>query len=174
MLRMFVRVRSSTLSILIATFAVAMADLLPAQTAWAGDRVDFARDIRPILSDACFQCHGPDESQRKSDLRLDTRDGVFRELNGAIPIVPGKPGESELYRRIASDDPDELMPPPKSKKTLSPKQKELVRNWIEQGANWNSHWAFNSPQRPEVPKPGNASWVRNPIDAFILSRLERE
>ncbi|MBI3866155.1 MAG: DUF1549 domain-containing protein, partial [Planctomycetia bacterium] len=140
----------------------------------ADERVDFARDIRPILSENCFLCHGPDETQRKADLRLDTRDGAFKESNGSIPFVPGKPAESEAWLRITSDDPAMKMPPPKSGKKLSPKQIGLIKTWIEQGAKWNSHWAFEAPERPALPQARNAAWVRNPIDAFVLARLERE
>src|SRR2546428_510558 len=99
----------------------------------AADAVNFLRDIRPILSETCFQCHGPDEKHRKADLRLDRKDGAFADLGGYQAIVAGKPGESALYKRIASKDPKEQMPPPKSGKKLTPQQIELVRRWIEQG-----------------------------------------
>lgn len=140
----------------------------------ADDKVDFARDVRPILSDACFQCHGPDQTQRKADLRLDTREGAFGESNGSVPVVAGKADESEVYLRIASNDPAMLMPPPKSGKKLSTKQIELIKAWIDQGARWNSHWAFEAPQRPKMPKIQRADWVRNSIDELIVARLERE
>jgi hypothetical protein len=140
----------------------------------ADDKVDFARDIRPILSDACFLCHGPDPTQRKADLRLDTRDGALGESAGGHPFVAGNPAESEAWIRIVSDDSEQKMPPPKSGKKLSPRQIELIRKWIEQGAHWNSHWAFEAPRRPLLPKVDNTGWVRNPIDAFVLSRLDRE
>ena len=140
----------------------------------ADDKIDFARDIRPILSDACFQCHGPDETQRKADLRLDTRDGAFGKRDGNLPIVAGKSGESEAYLRISSNDPALLMPPPKSGKKLSPQQIDRIKTWIEQGARWNSHWAFEAPQRPAFPKIQNPAWVRNSVDEFVLARLERE
>jgi len=140
----------------------------------AAETVDFARDIRPILSDACFQCHGPDQSQRKADLRLDTREGAFGTSTGSAAFVAGKPDDSEAYVRISSDDPTMLMPPAKSGKKLTPRQIELIKTWIEQGAKWNSHWAFEAPQRPVLPKVQNPGWVRNSIDEFVLSRLERE
>jgi hypothetical protein len=142
--------------------------------AGADERVDFARDIRPILSDACFLCHGPDDGQRKADLRLDTRDGALGNRDGGAPFVAGKPEESEAWLRITSSDPTMLMPPAKSGKKLSAKQIELIKAWIEQGAKWNSHWAFETPSRPPEPKVTNAGWAKNPIDAFILARLERE
>jgi mono/diheme cytochrome c family protein len=140
----------------------------------ADDKVDFARDIRPILSDACFQCHGPDQTQRKADLRLDTRDGAFAGHDGSVPLVAGKPDESEVYLRISSNDPALLMPPPNSGKKLSTKQIDLIKAWIAQGAKWNSHWAFEAPQRPALPKVQRSDWVRNSVDEFILARLERE
>ncbi len=142
--------------------------------ALAADRVDFARDIRPILSDACFQCHGPDESQGKADLRLDTRQGMFANRDGGVPFAPGKLEDSEAWMRITADDPKMLMPPPKSGKKLSEKQIALVKAWIEQGAKWNSHWAFEAPKRQPLPNVKGAGWVRNPIDLFILARLESE
>ncbi|HLJ10004.1 MAG TPA: PSD1 and planctomycete cytochrome C domain-containing protein [Planctomycetaceae bacterium] len=145
-----------------------------ATTARADDKIDFPHDIRPILSENCFQCHGPDDAQRKADLRLDTREGAFSELNGTRPIVSGKPGESEVYLRITSNDPAVAMPPAKSGKKLTAKQIDLIKTWIEQGARWNTHWAFEAPRRPAVPTVQNGGWVRNPIDAFIMARLVRE
>src|SRR5947207_9093863 len=105
--------------------------------------VDFSRDILPILSDNCFQCHGPDEKARKGKLRLDTKEGAFRVKDGKTVIVPGKSAESELFRRITTQDPDDLMPPPESIHKLTVKQIELVRRWIDGGAKWGRHWAFN-------------------------------
>lgn len=133
--------------------------------------VDFNRDIRPILSDNCFECHGPDEGQRKARLRLDTREGAFAK---AGVIVPGDAANSKIVRRITSQDPNVVMPPPASGHKLTAQQIELIRRWIEEGAKWSTHWAYQTPQRPEVPKVGNATWVRNPIDNFILARLEKE
>jgi hypothetical protein len=138
----------------------------------AGD-VNFSRDVLPILSDNCFQCHGPDQNARKADLRLDTKDGVFRADSPVV--VPGKSGDSELILRITSTDPDEVMPPPKSNRKITPAQIELLRKWIDSGAKWGKHWAFERPQRPAVPAIGNRqSQIGNPIDAFVLSRLEKE
>jgi hypothetical protein len=136
--------------------------------------VNFHRDIRPILSETCFQCHGPDEKQRKAHLRLDTKDGAFSDLGGYFAIVAGKPDESRLLQRITSTDSQERMPPPKSGKKLSAGQIDLLRRWIEQGAKWSEHWSFISPVRPAMPEVRNGRWLRNPIDAFILARLERE
>jgi len=130
--------------------------------------VEFNRDIRPILSDNCFNCHGPAKTARKADLRLDTKEGAL------TVIAPGKLKESLLYQRITSIDPHERMPPEKTGKKLSAVQIDLVKRWIEQGAPWQEHWAFIAPKRPELPKVKNAAWVKNPIDAFILARLEQD
>ncbi len=133
--------------------------------------VTFNRDIRPILSDNCYSCHGPDKDKRKAKLRLDTHDGLFDAIKDRRPIFPGKPEQSEIYRRIISTDPDELMPKSGSGKTLSPRQIALIKRWIEQGAKWEGHWAYIPPIRPTVPSTGKSSWPVNPIDNFILSRL---
>lgn len=136
--------------------------------------VDFSRQIRPILSDTCFKCHGPDSAARQAELRLDQLETVFAKREGAQLIVPGKPDESELYRRISTSDHDERMPPADSGRTLNSSQIELIRRWIEEGAKWQTHWAFQKPQRPVFPEIRNTVWVRNGIDRFILARLERE
>jgi hypothetical protein len=136
--------------------------------------VDFDRDIRPILSDACFSCHGPDEAERQAGLRLDTRDGLFGQRDGVSLVTPGKPDGSELLRRVLSSDPDEQMPPPDSGLKLRPPQIDLLRKWIADGAKWQQHWAFVAPQRSGQPTVSQPDWVKNPIDAFVLARLERE
>jgi hypothetical protein len=136
--------------------------------------VEFNRDIRPILSDTCFQCHGPDKAKRKADLRLDTEAGAFADLGGSRVLVPGRPDKSELYLRITTEDPKERMPFPGSGRKLSQRQIDLIRRWIEQGAKWQKHWAFLPPRRHPLPVVKNPSWTRNAIDAFILDRLERE
>ena len=136
--------------------------------------VRFNRDIRPILSDNCFQCHGPDSAQRQADLRLDVEAVAKRNLDGTRRIAPGSPAESDLVRRITTADAEAHMPPARSGKKLSQPQIELIRRWIEQGAAWEPHWAFIPPQRPTVPSVRGAAWVRNPIDAFIAARLEAE
>jgi len=132
------------------------------------EKVDFNRDIRPILSDACFHCHGPDKAKRKADLRLDTEEGARKV------IEPGKLDDSDLWHRISTKREAKQMPPPKSGRKLTASQVDLLRRWIEQGAVWQKHWSFIAPVRPEVPKVKNGTWVRNGIDPFILSRLERE
>jgi mono/diheme cytochrome c family protein len=136
------------------------------------NQIDFGRQIRPILSDTCFTCHGPDEKSRDSDLRLDTKAGAFVDLDGHRAIVPGKPLESSLYRRLISKDEDEKMPPVDSGRKLSSEQVELVRLWIEQGAKWEEHWSFVAPKQPSAPPVKNKNWIRNPIDAFVLARIE--
>jgi hypothetical protein len=136
--------------------------------------VQFNRDIRPILSDNCFQCHGPDKAKRKARLHLDTEEGAFARRDGPALLVPGKPAQSELWRRISTTDPKERMPLASSGRTLSPRQIELIRRWIEQGAKWQKHWSFLPPERPPLPAVRETRWPRNPIDYFVLERLERE
>ena len=141
----------------------------------AAPPVDFARDIRPILSDRCFTCHGPDESKRQAGLRLDTEEGAKKLRGTHAVIVPGNAGASEILKRVAPETPAKRMPPPYSdRKPLSEKEIATLRVWIEQGAKWQGHWSFIAPVRPAVPEVRNANWVRNPIDNFILARLERE
>jgi hypothetical protein len=136
---------------------------------------DFNRDVRPILSGKCFACHGPDPKRRKAKLRLDTPEGTFgAAASGERAVVPGKLDESELYRRITSDDDAERMPPADSGKSLTPAEVATLKSWIEQGAPYRRHWAFVPPARPQVPAVREPAWCRNPIDAFILARLERE
>ena len=138
--------------------------------------ISFTRQIRPILSDHCFACHGPDSKQRKAKLRLDNKASAFAELDSGDghALVAGKPDESTLIARITSADPNMLMPPPKFGKPLTPEQIVLIKKWITEGANWSEHWAFLAAQRPALPRVKNNAWPRNEIDAFILARLERE
>jgi len=138
-----------------------------------GGPVEFNRDIRPILSDNCYQCHGPDANKRKAKLRLDTEADAFRDEDGVRPFVAGKPSESEAYRRITTADADDLMPPPDSGRALTDSEKELVRRWIEQGAKWQNHWAFIPAKRPGLPlgQARAGGWPLNAIDHFILARL---
>src|SRR5436309_5192776 len=139
-----------------------------------GVKVDFDRQIRPIFSENCYQCHGPDEKARKAKLRLDTEEGAFRVLDGNAVIVPRRSAESELIKRITSQDPEEVMPPPKSNHKLTANQIELLRQWIDEGANWTRHWAFNAIQDPTLPKVQNSRLPANEIDHFVLARLEHE
>ena len=150
-----------------------LAFIVPA-TVRAGDAgtVDFSRDVLPILSENCLLCHGPDTKTRKADLRLDVKESALRSKEPVI--VAGKSGESELIRRIESEDPEEVMPPPKAGHKLTDQQKETLKRWIDQGAKWGKHWAFEPPRRPELPHVKDQRWPRNPIDHFVLARLEAE
>ena len=134
----------------------------------AQDKLEFNRDIRPILFDNCLACHGADSASRKADLRLDQREVAVNM--GAI--VPGSPDESEMLRRVLSTDPDVMMPPPATKKALSEGQKQTIARWISAGAEYQPHWSFIPPVRPAPPAVAEAAWVRNPIDNFVLARLE--
>ena len=148
---------------------------LPAGIAHAAEPVAFNRDIRPILSSQCFQCHGPDQNNRKGGLRLDVREkALLPAESGEIAIVPGKPETSELVRRVFAENSGETMPPPKSNKTLTAAQKELLRRWVAEGAEYQPHWSLIPPQRRDLPPVKQTAWPRNPIDQFILARLERE
>ncbi len=137
----------------------------------AGDRLSFNRDIRPILSDACFACHGFDAKKRKADLRLDTADGARADLGGYAAIVRANPAKSEAWLRIVSEDEDEVMPPPDHHKALTAEQKETIRRWIQEGAEYQQHWSFVAPAKAAVPA---VSGVVNPIDAFLQDRLKKE
>lgn len=144
---------------------------------------DFNVQIRPILSDHCFQCHGPDGNHRKADLRLDTKEGLFGLITSSTPekssthapVTPGSLKESLIWERILSNDPEEQMPPPEANKALTPSQIESIKNWIESGAPYETHWAFLPPTLPEVPDfsqdPTWKNWPRNPLDAFVLRKM---
>src|SRR3954451_7956218 len=137
-------------------------------------RIDYSRDVRPILSDTCFKCHGFDPATRKGKLRLDTRESAVADRGGYAAIVPGKPDTSEAFKRLVPHDPDDLMPPEKSGLKLTPRQVAIFRKWIEQGAEYKAHWSFVPPVWPDLPAVKDAKWVRNPIDRFVLARLEAE
>jgi hypothetical protein len=137
--------------------------------------IEFNRDVRPILSDACFACHGFDPKARKAKLRLDVPEGAYEERKGVTPVKPGDLMGSEVWHRFSSTDADEVMPPADSNKKLTAAQKETLRLWIEQGAKYQKHWSFEPIIRPKVPEiPNQNSAIRNPIDAFLLSRLGKE
>jgi hypothetical protein len=139
--------------------------------------VDFNRDIRPILSNNCFQCHGPDAAQRKggkNGLRFDTPDGMFVDLGGYAAVVPGKPDESELVSRITSIDSTEAMPPKATGKKLSAREIDLLQEWVRQGGKYTGHWSYVKAVRPPLPAIKDSAWPRNEVDHFILARLERE
>jgi hypothetical protein len=143
----------------------------------AAEPLQYNRDIRPILSDRCFKCHGPDKASRKASLRLDIAEEAYaeRKKTGKHAIVPGKPDASLVYHKITSADPDEQMPPPEANLALTAKEKETLRRWISEGARYQPHWAFIPlPDRVAVPKTKDRNWARNDIDRFILARLEKE
>src|SRR5438067_13721492 len=143
----------------------------PAQTT----SVEFNRDIRPILSDRCFACPGPDGSKRMSKLRLDTEAGAKSDLGGHFAIEPGDVAKSELIRRVTSDDPAKRMPPAYTGAAkLTAREIDLLTRWVAQGAAWQKHWSFLTPVRPALPEIRDRSWPKNPIDHFVLARLERE
>src|SRR5688572_1160389 len=150
-----------------------------AATAAAPDpaRIEFNRDIRPILSDTCFKCHGRDENARQAELRLDVRDEAVKRRDGdnpLTPIVPGDPAHSEAWRRISSKDPDDLMPQPDSHLVLTNNQKDTIRRWIEQGAEYQPHWSFLPIKQLAARQDAGQGWARNEIDAFVLARLKTE
>ncbi|HVX13262.1 MAG TPA: DUF1553 domain-containing protein [Pirellulales bacterium] len=134
----------------------------------AAEPLEYNRDVRPILAENCFACHGPDSAARKADLRLDQREAAV----GAGAILPGKADESELLRRVLSSDPEEAMPPAATKKQLTAAQKETLRRWISEGAAYQPHWSLIAPARSPLPAVKDAAWCRNPIDHFVLARLE--
>jgi mono/diheme cytochrome c family protein len=149
--------------------------VIAASTSGAAERLDYNRDIQPILSENCFGCHGPDEHDRMGGLRLDIpHDGVSSTDSGLAAVVSGKPEDSELVNRITASDPEVQMPPPDSNKTLSTKQKALLAQWISEGAAYAPHWAYQPPRRPAVPSVKDATWPKNTVDRFILARLEAE
>lgn len=138
------------------------------------ERVRFDRDIRPILSNHCFHCHGPDHESREADLRLDTREGLFAVLsNGQHLVSPGKSSESELFERVSTEDESLRMPPTDGGKPLSSEQIDLLKQWIQEGAEWRGHWAYEPIVRPELPEVSDSDWQTNPIDRFIKAKLER-
>lgn len=140
----------------------------------AADRVDFRRDVRPILSDSCFHCHGPDKETRMGGLRLDVKAEAFRARKSGTPIVPGDVAQSLILKRILNEKPALRMPPPSAHKTLTAQQIDVLSRWVEQGADWQEHWAFIPPVKAALPPVKNSPWAKNEIDRFILARLERE
>ncbi len=150
------------------------AGLLAGAAAAAGAVPDFNREIRPILSENCFACHGQDAARREGKLRLDEREGAVAARDGIAAVVPGRPEESELLRRMLSADPTEVMPPPEAHKTVTPPQREKLRAWIAAGAPYARHWAFVPPQAEPPPAVRLQSWSRQSLDRFVLARLEAE
>jgi hypothetical protein len=161
----------SGVSTVLAVVALAASCVVSAQDQKHQTAVDFNRDIRPILSDNCFACHGPDPTQRKAGLRFDNKEGAFTKPG---VIIPRDSLNSRLIKRITASEPEVRMPPVGSDRSLSTRQVELLRRWIDEGAKWDTHWAYSPPKRYELPIVAAPSWPRNAIDNFILSRLERE
>jgi mono/diheme cytochrome c family protein len=149
---------------------------LSAPAAPSPKRVEYNRDIRPILSENCLYCHGQDPKNRKAGLRLDVREDALAPHDDGTAIVPGKPESSDLIARLASTDKDEVMPPPKSNRRVTPEQAALLRRWIAEGAEYQKHWAFVPPKRAALPElsAADSARVHNPIDRFVLARLEAE
>src|SRR5665213_206166 len=146
--------------LLTCTAAVALAEApLPAT-------IDFNRDVRPILSENCYFCHGPDKNKRKADLRLDTRDGLFKAVKDHPAVIPGDVNRSELFQRVIEPDPEKRMPDPKSNKRLADRQIAVIKKWIEQGAPWKEHWAYLPPARPAIDAGAN------PIDYFVDEAIQ--
>ena len=154
-------------------FLAVLTTPLPAADPVLPETVDFNRDIRPILSNLCYHCHGPDKTKRQADLRFDTREGVFAKRDDLTVTVPGKPAQSEIYRRITTKDAAERMPPDDSGLSLTPHQAQLIQRWILQGASWQAHWSFSPPVRPSLPDVSQPDWPTNAIDHFILARLDK-
>ena len=144
---------------------VVSADAAPAK------KIDFNRDIRSILSNNCVACHGPDEEERKAKLRLDTREGALMDLGGYSAVKPGSPEDSELIKRITTTDDGDLMPPPEKGKRLSPREVQLLRDWIAQGADYAVHWSYTTVKRPPVPVVSRSKWGSNEIDMYVLRKL---
>lgn len=157
---------------LLTVFALLFAPIHSADAQTKRGDIQFNRDIRPLLSDRCFQCHGPDDKKREAGLRLDFEASALKDLGSGRAIVPYHPEQSLLIERIFSEDKDERMPPPDSGKSLSDAERQLLKHWIESGAVFEQHWAFQEIVSPRVPVVKNTDWVRNPIDAFILAKLE--
>lgn len=153
------------------TFACLVA---PGVLAAVPAKIDFQRDIRPILSDNCFRCHGPDPETRMVNLRLDLRDAATSKRENGTAVVPGSPEQSLLWQRVSQEKPARRMPPPTANKILTADQKETLKRWIEQGATWKEHWVYTAPKRPALPAVKDEHWVRRPIDRFILAKLEAE
>ena len=139
------------------------------------ETIDFNFHVRPILSDRCYPCHGPDENARQTELRLDDPAFVFAKLTDSedFVVTPGKPNQSLLISKILSPDPEVIMPPPESKLLLSPEEKAILVKWVEQGAEWKNHWAFIPPERSPLPEVEQIEWPNNEIDFFVLHKLEQ-
>ena len=156
------------------TSLISILALLSIIPAWAAPEIQFNQQVHPILSDNCFACHGPDAKQRKKGLELHTETGLLSSTQDGTPLIqPGNPQASAIFQRIIHPDPDKRMPPTDSHLSLSPEEIQRIRQWIEEGAQWQGHWAFSPPQRPEPPTVRKKKWPINEIDHFILSNIEK-
>ncbi len=157
--------------VFLAIFSAAASETRPVSRASGSSNLRYGQDIRPVLSDVCFPCHGPDSEQRQAELRLDRPEGLFSERQGLAVVAPGSPEDSLLYLRIS--DPDYPMPPEDAEKSLKPSQVELLRQWIEEGASFEEHWAYQRPQAASLPSPSDSSWARRDLDHFVLAEMDR-
>ena len=135
--------------------------------------VDFNAEVRPILSNNCFFCHGPDAHERKADLRLDTEKGATPDLGGYAALIPGNLDKSEMWARIINQDPDEVMPPPESHKKLKPRERQILRQWIVEGAKYDKYWAYEQPRKSPLPNEGKG-WSDHWIDRFVFGKLREK
>ena len=165
-------IRHSCLVIPILFLAVRASSAVPVSE--SSRTINFQRDVRSILSDNCFQCHSPGKATRMAELRLDTRDGAFAKRANGTTIVPGDPEASLLSKRITHENEMMRMPPRYSKKELSKEQIAVLQRWIEEGASWDQHWSFKAIERPDPPVVKNETWVRSPLDRFVLARPDAE
>ncbi len=148
--------------------------ILESPSSHAQTPINYERDIRPILSDNCFHCHGPDEAERKAGIRLDTKDGLFAQVDDQAIVSPNNPDESLLLHRVFSADPDEAMPPAEAKKKFGDNERALLKRWIKEGAQWSEHWAFIAPTTPPLPTTDKEEWTRNPIDQFTVAMMKEQ
>lgn len=149
--------------------------LAPQSLVVADEPVDFGRQVRPLLAEKCFSCHGLDEESRETDMRLDTKDGLFAEIDsGGFAVVPGNAAKSAIYARLITEDEDERMPPADIQKEMTAEEIDLIKRWIDQGSPWQDHWSLIAPQRPTVPNVRDVNWPRNEIDHFVLAQLDKE
>ena len=165
-----IRARLVASSLWLFASSLAVGPQAPAQSG----AISYNRDIRPILSNSCFTCHGPDEEAREGKLRLDSREAALKNRGGYFAIDPGNAEESELVLRIFNEDPEEMMPPLDSGRTITDEQRTTLRQWIADGAAYERHWVYVQPTRPPLPEVARQDWIRNPIDRFVLARLEAE
>lgn len=162
----------SSISLRPSAALLVLGGLLIVPASRGAEAIQFNRDIKPILADACFHCHGPDPGTRKASLRLDTEAGFFTAREDGPTVVKGLPDKSPMWQRIITDNEDDVMPPKDSHKDLKPEQKELIKRWIAEGAPWQPHWSFIAPVKSALPEVKNTAWVRNPVDRFVLAKLE--